>query len=105
MGDDVDCDGSGCLELGEFVKLMRTVLQQEARKRFDIFQMLKQRDGRVNMTSLPTAITHLMDGADPLPELLAAAMKQASRRMSANSAEDDGTLARGRSNSFSALAS
>merc|ERR1719217_1731166 len=55
--EEIDFDGSGELEMNEFVKLMRQLLQGEAKKRRDVFRMLDPgHTGSVPIESLSRAV-------------------------------------------------
>jgi len=77
MAEEIDFDGSGQLELEEFMKLMRRLYQMECSKRYEIYKELEEnRSGQVLVSSLPTAIAKLK-GQEPWPAFLTAATKKA----------------------------
>jgi Ca2+-binding EF-hand superfamily protein len=75
--EEIDFDGSGQLEMNEFVKLMRQLLQGEARKRREVFQLLDPgRTGKVPVDSITRAVT-ILDEVEPDKELLQNALQAA----------------------------
>lgn len=55
--EEIDFDGSGELEMNEFVKLMRLLMQGEAKKRRDVFQLLDPgKTGRIDKDTIPRAV-------------------------------------------------
>jgi len=78
--EEIDFDGSGELEMNEFVKLMRQLLQGEAKKRRDVFNLLDPgRNGRIQVDCLPQAVK-ILDEVNPdralLQDALAAAIPE-----------------------------
>jgi calmodulin len=75
--EEIDFDGSGELEMNEFVKLMRQLLQGEAKKRRDVFQLLDpSRSGSIPVDSLSRAV-QILDEVKPDPAILKTAMDAA----------------------------
>merc|ERR1719159_769524 len=55
--EEIDFDGSGELEVNEFLKLMRQLLQGEAKKRREVFKLLDPaRTGSILVDSLERAL-------------------------------------------------
>jgi len=68
--EEIDFDGSGELEMNEFIKLMRQLMQHESKKRLDVFHSLDGlRNGKIEIEALPTAI-YLLDEMNPEQTLL-----------------------------------
>jgi Ca2+-binding EF-hand superfamily protein len=79
--EQLDFDGSGRLEFGEFVKLMRRLHQEQAvrvRRLFDQLTM-QQADPYIPINALPAAVA-LFEGAPADPLLVAGAMEKAGLR-------------------------
>jgi len=75
--EEIDFDGSGELEMNEFIKLMRQLFQVEAKKRRDVFQLLDPgRSGRVPLDLLPRAV-EILDEVNPDRDLLQNALTAA----------------------------
>jgi len=75
--EEIDFDGSGELEINEFVKLMRQLMQGEAKKRRDAFQFLDvARTGEIPLQLLPRAVT-ILDEVEPENFMLKSALKAA----------------------------
>jgi len=75
--EEIDFDGSGELEMNEYLKLMRQLLQGEAKKRRDVFDSLDPgRSGQVSVDLLPRAVT-ILDEVTPDRELLHMALSAA----------------------------
>jgi len=74
--DEMDFDGSGKLELIEYVKLMRRFHQTEAKKRHTIFDSLDvNRFGEIHRDQFPMAIENLQ-GVKPDMEIISKAMAE-----------------------------
>eukprot|EP00927_Polykrikos_kofoidii_P000886 TRINITY_DN10332_c0_g2_i1.p1 TRINITY_DN10332_c0_g2~~TRINITY_DN10332_c0_g2_i1.p1 ORF type:complete len:986 (+),score=211.17 TRINITY_DN10332_c0_g2_i1:104-3061(+) len=75
--EEIDFDGSGQVEFGEFKKLMRQLLQAEAKHRRDIFAHLEDEGtGRMPVEKLSTALSLIM-GVRPDESMVQAAIADA----------------------------